>query len=148
MLDLQEYSYFTAAQKNTYKKIITSKAKEFSAAAAANDFPAYMGIMEKAMQEVFKPTEPMMCSNLIVMGDCTLASVCPPPLTMKTVGTNKYCVCPSGQTMMLKPGQIPPFACQAGPCPIGMKIITETATGQQACATSCPPRKMGGYTCL
>jgi hypothetical protein len=83
------------------------------------------------------------------MGDCASSNVCPPGLTQRTIGNLKYCVCPRPEQKMVAPSGpgIPPMCMTT--CPTTMpKVITESATGQQMCAMSCPPKIPDGYKCV
>lgn len=150
MMDLKEFSYLKPEQKTAYRTLLTQRADLFTS--NTSNFVMYMqnvsGIMSSALSTtspVTTTTSPVTCSTVLVMGDCLSSNMCPnTTMTKKVVNGNTYCVCPTA-TPYLR--MSPTIMCSATQCSTNEYTLTERATGQRACAPSCPTTQRTGYTC-
>jgi len=158
MMDLQEFSYLTEAQKTMYRGLLTSRASLFTS--NTSNFNMYMQNVTGLMQSVITPTSGsitsvQLCANSnVLMGVCQppMAAVCPRPMTsVLNANGNKYCMCPmttpylrrTTNTMMT--GAV----CSVTPCAsTQQRTVTETVSGQRECVNVCPETLLPGTTCV
>ena len=150
MMDLQEFSYLSIEQKNTYNNLLTQNSKSLQSAAVGRNFNMYKQTLDKILRDAIltppstKPPGSNVCSGVILMGDCLNMQTCSPEFNTITKNNQKYCVClDSTKVIVVGPGGI--AMCQPGPCPA--RTVTEQITGQKMCQPNCPPERQG-YPCV
>lgn len=153
VLDMMEYRYVPEEKRKLYKNMLVNNAASLS---SLTDGGAYRMRVDQMLMNALTANiappppgapPPPPCSGVIIMGDCLATNICPTNMSMMTVGNKRYCVCPTGQKLVPSGPGKPPTCMPM--CPTTMsKLITEAATGQQACASQCPPLPYpDGYSC-
>jgi hypothetical protein len=166
---MMEYKSIPEEKRTAYKNMLTSNATTLSSTTDGRTYKMRVEqIMMNALNMLPTPmpntgptpmpntgptpmpnTGPMNCAGVIVAGDCLNSTTCPLGMMTRLIGNLKYCVCKEKGQKILPP-YVPgkEYMCVVT-CPSTNmpKLITETATGQQACAPSCPTTPKLGYMC-
>lgn len=155
ILDMMEYKSIPETKRTAYKNMLMSNA---TALTNTTDGGMYrMKVDQMMMAALNMPIENVplpvtgVCANTYIMGACSMYRACPAGLTSMTVNGNVYCVCSASTTgvrFTMNPAMSPggaPVCSTSTACP--QSTITEVATGQRMCVSSCPPLGMPGTTC-
>lgn len=159
LMDLKEFSMVTPEKRNYYKTNVLNTSNLTSIASGTTTMGVIpmldMWLMSSIrrpspsvnIMSVVPPTTGASCTGVIIMGDCMASQqTCNPPLTTRTVGTSRYCICPTNEFIYVNPSTM--MASCVSACPTNApRIVTEQATGQRMCQAFCPPARPG-YTCI
>jgi hypothetical protein len=157
VLDMMEYKYIPESKRAAYKNMLMSNATTLTSTTDGGMYRMKVDQMMMVALNMPIVTVPLpvtgVCANTYIMGACSMYRTCPAGLTSMNVNGNVYCVCSASTTGVrftmnpaMSPGGPPLCSTSTANCP--QFTLTEVATGQRMCVSSCPPLGMPGTTCV